>query len=199
MSLNEVKDVVDIVSKVIVGAAALLGGIWAVIRLRTERVYEAALDIAVDTTCPGHGPTPLLFIAICLTNKGKVKIQAKTARDNGYAFNDGVEQLRHSFSLQLRHFNAVGAPPGHIDWYESPALAPVPGPPEINILYEYEDPRKGNQIDFWMEPGESSHFGVPVVVPPGLYLAKITFVGAGGDENYWSRIILAEVPSPGSP
>ena len=47
-----------------------------------------------------------------------------------------------------------------------------------------------------MEPGEAYHLGVPLKLTPGIYLAKITFVGADNDFDFWSRIVELEVGRP---
>jgi hypothetical protein len=194
-NLSIVKDVIDIISGVIVAVAAIIGGLWALLRYRKERTDEAAIEIGVNSTCAPYGQDYLIFLDIKLTNKGRTKIQAKYERSNGLAFDDGVERLQHSGSLQVKqvlprtqHANS------HLDWFESPLLRPLPDIAEINLLTEYEDPTRSNRIDFWMEPGEVYHLEAAIVLSPGLYLAKITFVGADGDDNFWSRLHLIQVP-----
>jgi len=66
----------------------------------------------------------------------------------------------------------------------------------LNLLVEYEDPQHGNRVDFWLEPQECYHLGRIVILPTGHYLAKVTFVGAGDDEDFWSRVQYFEVPKP---
>jgi hypothetical protein len=63
------------------------------------------------------------------------------------------------------------------------------------MLTDYEDPTHGNAVDFWLEPAEVYRLEMPVVLEPGLYLAKATFVAKGGDSNFWSRIFSFDVPS----
>lgn len=181
------------------GIAALFGAVWGYHRLIVERVYESAVDIAVTVREPTADAPRLVFVEVTLTNKGKIKIQAKTERTpEGHAYKDDVETHEHSFSLQVRTIDAASAvAPDHLQWFKSKALAPVKDLAELNVLYEYETPcRDGNgtPIDFWMEPGESYHFGLPLVLDPGLYLGKVTFVAAGDDTSFWSRIFLIRVP-----
>jgi len=182
------------------GIAALFGAVWGYHRLIVERVYEAAVDIAVTVREPTPDAPRLVFVEVCLTNKGKIKVHAKTERTDGKAFKDDVETHEHSFSLQVRQIDAAKiTAPAHLHWFETTALTPVAGLDELNVLYEYETPcrdGKGVLIDFWMEPGESYHFGLPLALDPGMYLGKVTFVAAGDDTNFWSRIFLIRVPPP---
>jgi len=41
-----------------------------------------------------------------------------------------------------------------------------------------------------MEPGEVYHLGAAVVLSSGVYLAKVTFVCARTDSEFWSRIAV---------
>lgn len=196
-TLSLVKDVVDIISGVIVMLAAIIGGLWALRRYWIERTDEAAIELGVDYTCAPLGQEHLVVLDVTISNKGHTRIQAKFEKTpTGYAFDDTVEQLRHSGSLQFRSVSP-SSPPGHLDWFEARhLLQPVSGVDEINLLTEYEDPTKGNQVDFWMEPGEVYHLEAAVVLSTGLYLAKVAFVGARGDDNFWSRLHFIQVPQP---
>ena len=41
---------------------------------------------------------------------------------------------------------------------------------------------------------------MPVVLDPGLYLAKATFIAEGGDSNFWSRVFTFDIPTrPSAP
>jgi hypothetical protein len=176
-------------------AAAIIGGLWALLRVWTERTYEAAIDIEISSTCAADGPEYLVFLDVVLTNKGHTRVQAKYKRSEGWAYNDGVEKLKHSGSLQVRRILPwVGPNNRFLDWFETPLLDSIPHLPEVNLLTEYEDPEQNNKIDFWMEPNETYHLGAPIVLSAGLYLAKVTFIGAAGDDNFWSRIHFIQVP-----
>lgn len=65
-----VMDIIDILHNLIVGAAAIIAGLWAFRRYRKERTDEAAIDIAVDSTCASYGTDYLVFLDVILTNKG---------------------------------------------------------------------------------------------------------------------------------
>jgi hypothetical protein len=63
----------------------------------------------------------------------------------------------------------------------------------VPLLHEYELDGKG--IEFFMEPGEECRVGVPLLLEPGHFLAKIVIVGErAGASEYWSRIVHIEAP-----
>jgi hypothetical protein len=49
-----------------------------------------------------------------------------------------------------------------------------------------------------MEPEEVYHFGKVVVLQPGLYIAKATFIGKHADD-FWSRVAVVSIPSSDDP
>jgi len=194
--MTDFKDWTEIVSNIVLTLAALAGGLWAVFRFWRERTDEAALDLTVSERSSPHGKDHLVAIILELANKGKTRIQAKTKRTkSGFAFDDTVEKLAHSCSLQIRKFTTP-ASTMRIDWFEAGhVVQDVPGlSSEINLLTEYEDPENHNIIDFWMEPGETYRLEASLLLSDGLYLAKATFVGAGGDSNFWSQVFTFAVP-----
>src|SRR5262249_44263257 len=138
MTLTEWKDVAQIASDIVVALSASAGGIWAIARYIRERTDEAALDIDIDRRSVSQGSDHLVMLDIVLTNKGKTKLQAKAARDvkTGFAYSDGVEQLQHSRSLQLRQVQVWNANSNrHLDWFDSTLLQPIAGlSSEINLL-----------------------------------------------------------------
>ena len=197
MKLDDWSKATEIIDHIVVSLAALIGGIWVIFRLNRERTDEAALNIAVFQQSTQFGNDHLVAITVELANQGKTKIQAKTIRTkDGYAFDDGVEKLQHCCSLQIKRFSTNNHNYiGHIDWFEGGPVELVHGlNPEINLLIEYEDPANNNQVDFWLEPGEKYCMEMPVVLQIGIYLAKVTFVAAGSDRDFWSRVFSFAVP-----
>jgi hypothetical protein len=192
----DLKDVVGLTTNVIIAGAGVVGGAWAFLRYRRERMDRPALDLEMVTDCSQQGRAYVVFLDVCITNKGKIKWQPFTRRDpNQPVLKDGCEEVNYSVSLQLKRLVLpTETEDRYIDWYGSSALQPVPDLGEINLLtqYEYEDDPKADF--FWMEPGESYHFGVPLVLDSGLYLAKLTCVGVGGADDYWTRTLLLKVP-----
>jgi hypothetical protein len=180
------KEVYDIISELIVAAAAIVGGWWALTRYLRERTDEAAIEMDLQYRTEPVAGEFLTAFDLTMTNKGRVKVQAKIDRKNGMAYEDRVEKLRYSLSLQIKPLPSF-APgrPRHFDWFDA-TLPSLPGSPlsEINLLTEYEDPEQNNEVHFWMEPNEAYHFGVAVFLPAGHYLVKTTFLGTGGDDNF---------------
>jgi len=180
------------VKELVVTLAAVIGGAWVLLRLFKERTDEAALDIVVTVTSrPYDTTTWLAFFDVVLTNKGKTKVQAKASVPGQIAFDDQVERLNTSCTLQVKRVRpGLGAPQQWIDWFDSPLLEHMA---DVNLLSEYEDPQNRNRVDFWMEPGEAYHLGTPLILTEGLYLGKITFIGSRGNDNFWSRIFQFDV------
>ena len=195
-TLTDWEALADVVDHYVVSLAALVGGLWVLIRLRRERTDEAALDMTVSQqSCPfknGH----LVTIKVQLTNRGKTSMQAKTKpKPDDLAYSDRDEKLAHSCSLQIKTFETKEAcPVSHIDWFKGPYLTEVAGLQEqINLLTEYEDPRNNDAVDFWMEPGETYCLTVPVMLPAGVYMGKVTFIGAKSDFDFWSQVFSFSV------
>ena len=198
MTLDEWKTVTEIASNMAVVLAAFVGGFWALRRYHRERTDEAALEIGFQYKTRPADPDYLIEIDVVVTNKGKTKIEANTTRKEGYAYNDGVEKLKHSASLQLRQVQPWQADEKrHLEWFESSLLTSVAGLcPEINLLSDYEDPA-GGLIQFWMEPGEIYHLSAVLILPAGHYVAKVTFIGAD-DGDFWSRVAAISIPADSS-
>jgi hypothetical protein len=181
-----------------VAAASFTAGIWVLFRFWRERTDEPALGITMTVRSDRLGSSNLVVATVTLENKGRTRIQAKfLANAGGYIFDDGEERLRHGGSLRVRKLKEPSASSfGVIDWFAPGFFEEVPGlGSEINLLTEYVDPRKGNRVDFWMEPGESYDLGVPLTLPKGQYLAKVTFIGSASDSDFWSHLLGFSVPS----
>jgi hypothetical protein len=237
--MDDFKTFTEIVHNIIVTGAAIIGGIWVVNRLKLERTDEAALEMSLSHTATKiNGAIPdkyLVVFTIQLANKGKTKIEAKTMRTKPSAttqgkliFEDGPEKLANACSLQIKQVDeakVVNVP--RLDWFESgPWEQTSNAQPEHSVLIDYQNPNRPDEIgnetaEFWMEPGETYRFGVPVILTKGLYVTKLTFVGAdqerdwvnrlfdiagdpeqgppGADQNFWSQIYALTVPDPGTP
>jgi len=193
------KEIVGVANDIVVTLAAIAGGAWALLRVKRERADESALDIDVSVRCdeaPGR-ERPVVFVEVKVQNVGKTKIQAKPTRDaNGAVYSDAAETIRYSGSLEVRSIVDIGAENRCLDWYDGKAVAPIAGVSEINLLSEYEIPEENNAVDFWMEPGETYALGRAIVLPAGLYLAKVTFVGERAGD-FWARIVEFSVPGFG--
>jgi hypothetical protein len=196
----------------IVILGAVLGGMWKLGGLLVARAGHTAVDLGVVTTFGARrGTLPVVFVEVTLTNRGRTKVEAKRGQsESGYAFEDangGPERLRFSGSLQLRR-----APAGNTEvapgWFD-PALQSIEGLGELDLLEEYRLPphpssRRDGEVEFWMEPGESYRLGRILLLRPGSYVGKVTFIAhrwpwlpAGRDGNFWSRVFHFEVPAAG--
>jgi hypothetical protein len=174
-----------------VALASILGGLWVFFRFINERTLESALSIGIDASTLALDEKPLTFIEVTLSNLGKVRLQAKPADPSGNAYEDEVEKLKYSCGLSIKKLGATtDASNTLIDWFKDTNLDSLG---EFNLLNEYEDPENNNIVDFWMEPGEIYYLGVPLRLPAGTYLAKVTFVGSRSDKEFWSRIAIVEV------
>jgi hypothetical protein len=69
-NLSIVKDVIDIISSVIVAVAAIIGGLWALLRYRRERTDEAAIEIGVNATCTPYGQDYLVELGRSIRTVG---------------------------------------------------------------------------------------------------------------------------------
>jgi hypothetical protein len=190
------KERIAVIHDIVVTLAALAGGSWALLRFKRERADESALDLEVsvrsDKTSTAN--TFAVFVEAKLKNVGKTKIQAKPTAKGNLAYADAVEKIAYGGSLQVRSIS-VPAATGYLNWYDQKSVMPIPELGEINLLSEYEIPEKDNLLDFWMEPGETYTLGKTIALTPGLYLMKITFIGARNDGDFWTRLVQFSVPA----
>src|ERR1043165_4276434 len=175
--------------------AVIAGGIWASYRFFIQRAYETALEIDPATTnLPYEDNMFLVLIDIILKNKGQTRISARPKKYfKGEALpthKDAAETLQHSLGLQIRRISAGSPANAVLDWFESDKLQKLDGiPNEINLLSEYEISKNG-AVDFWIEPNEVYHCAIPLILPKGRYIAKVSFLGNRGGFEFWSRIFL---------
>ena len=183
----------ETIEHVIVALASLIGGLWVFFRFVNERAYESALTIGIDSSTITVDGAPLTYLDVTLTNVGKVKLQAKPVDRFTTAYEDKVEKLQYSCGLSIRKpLSDVTKTGDLIDWFEHTRFEPSKFL-EFNLLNEYGDPEDNNRVDFWMEPGEQYHLGMPLRLDAGIYLAKVTFIGARSDKEFWSRIVAFQV------
>lgn len=176
-----------------VALASLIGGAWVLFRFINERALESALTIGVEASTISFDGTPLTFVDVTLTNVGKVRLQAKPVNQETTAYKDekGVEIVQYSCDLGIKKLlSGVYQTGDLIDWFKKEGFGP---PLEFTLLNEYEDPDKDNRVDFWMEPAEEYHLGMPLRLDTGIYLVKVTFIGARSDKEFWSRIVMVQV------
>jgi hypothetical protein len=190
------KERVGVVHDIVVTLAALAGGSWALLRFKRERSDESALDleVSVKSEKTSTANTFAVFVEAKLKNVGKTKIQAKPTTKGSVAYGDADEKIAYSGSLLVRSVS-VPAAIGYLNWYDKTMVKPIPDLDEIDMLSEYEIPDKDSLLEFWMEPGETYTLGKTIMLTPGLYLAKVTFIGARNDGDFWTRLVQFSVPA----
>jgi hypothetical protein len=180
----------EIVQNLTVAAAAVAGGLWAVYRFVIERQAESVLAIKIRNQSQLSGGVFRVFVDVGLTNLGRSKLGANSGPRPVYQ--DVDETLRYSCSLQLRRL-ASARPDTHIDWYDDKQVQKIAGIDEIDLATAYEDP-KTRRTELWMEPGETTHLDATLILPPGQYLVKVTFLGPRTKEDFWSRVAPLSLP-----
>ena len=182
----------QIIESIITAIGIIAAGLWAFTRFRNKRENETALSLDLETSFYEYDRDhQIVFFRAVLKNCGQVKIEAISKCKPAYkdTFGDGTEEII-SYALNLK----VRAIPNDLPerkiiyWYPEPTDDIF----EVDLLQEYED-YVTNELWFWMEPGEEYKLGVPVILTPGNYLAKLTFQGKGKQEH-WSRMFLIKVP-----
>ena len=180
----------DVVQKSATAIAVLVGGIWAYYRFGIKRESETALAIDLTHSSVSYQRDWLVFLDVCIENKGAVRLGAKRRRKPAYE--DESEQIAYAADLLLRPVPPGSAPGSQVRWFaDDTDTSPHPGDIEVDLVAEYVI---GGETDFWMEPRETYHLGAAVVLPGGSYLVMMTFVGDRSDEDFWRRMFLVQVP-----
>ncbi len=170
--------------------AIFVGGGWAYWRFVLRRERESALSIALThEAVPRPDGNYIVFLDVAFTNQAVVRLTA--ARSRCPAYKDESEVLNFSGSLLLRALPTDSPANAQVRWF-SGALdnSPRSSDIEVDLLDEFS---VSGETDFWMEPGECSHSGVTVILPPGLYLAMITFIGSEGVHEFWRRTFFVHI------
>jgi hypothetical protein len=178
-------------------AAVVLGGCWALYRFGLRRERETALAMSMTPVCAEYGSGRyFILFDVTLTNKGSVRVVSKKARM--HAYKDHAETLNYSGDLLVRRVPSEYPECRQLRWFADPSSAALPASASVDIeadlLEDYVNAR--GETEFWMEPGESYHVNAAIVLTPGLYLAKVTFIADDGDDEFWRRVFLVQVPPP---
>lgn len=198
----DLKTKAEILQSLALSSAVLIGGLWATYRFFIQRAYETALEIDVCVTSSTYADDRfLVFFDAVLKNRGQTRISARPRRFAQSqllpSFEDSAETLYYSFGIKIRRIPKNILNNASLDWFESEYLEPVPGvPSEINLLNEY-DYSKNGAVDFWIEPNETYHCGIPLILAGGDYVAKLAFLGNRGGWEFWSRIVHFRVEELG--
>jgi len=200
---TDLKTKSEILQSVALSVAVVIGGLWATYRFFIQRLYETALEIDLSMMCsPYVGSKFLVFVDTVLTNRGQTRISARPRKYLNSkplpSYMDAKEQLHYSLGLQIKRIEEDIHGNTALDWFESKHLDEVQGiPNEINLLNEYDYSTNG-AVDLWIEPNETYHCAIPLILPKGHYVAKVAFIGNRGGFEFWSRIFHLHVAEPSS-
>ncbi len=179
------------VNSAVQSLAIIGGGLWALHRFGLHREKEPALEIGIASRTkhsPGGGH--LAIIDATLTNTGKVKLRANQKRGDR-AYNDGLEELKYSVSLIVRHVDENCHTGQHLSWFNEEKKAFFHDEDyQIDLVRDYCD--KPDMTDFFLEPGETYALSAAIYLDPGLYMAMVTFIGLKHDD-FWRRTAIVEV------
>lgn len=175
--------------------AVIAGGLWVLYHYVRGRTYEKRLLLDIKTTSQVLDKKRVLFVEVQLTNAGKGVLKARRVGPEDYVYEDESEQLKYSCSLQIKRLDPKRlAGDTYLDWYECPALEPVPDiSAEVNLLGEYIVPAENNEVVFWLEPGDIAHLPAVVILGAGHYLLKVSFYGTNPDKDFWSRLVYVRL------
>ncbi len=187
----------------VAGIGVILAGIWSYFRYVDSRETQTRLEIGLDIQQkPLFLHQSLVFFDAVFKNIGTCVLEARYYSDSVDAYSEPAsnhhngERFLYSVNLRIRRIPAELLEKGRdIDWYELKSIPlSTPGEEEINLLTHYE---VDNSPEFWMEPGETYHLGATVMLGPGEYLAKLTFLGPRVEdpEDFWTRLFHFSVPA----
>lgn len=181
--------VADAVQNSVTTIAILIGGVWAIYRFWLRRENQTAINLDIDYRTEPQGDLYVVFVGVTVANCGMVAVRAK---EKVPAYKDDVEVVRCSGHLRLRPIRGALASHGQVEWFPSGGeRAPREGDIEADLLSEY---MVDGRLNFWAEPGETYKIGATLMLPSGQYMGMVTFVGDGGEEEFWRQIFLLIVP-----
>lgn len=205
------KDYLDLLVSILTLLTLASGLYFAIRRFGLTRERYTFLDLTVSAaTAHKTKKLSLVVITVHIDNKGNTRISARRVREeDGFLYNVGPDSCLHAGTLKIRAIPQERLPM-LFDWY---SLLPlkittrlVPAEKmivsdadleQINYLDEYQDPVGSyKEVDFWVEPHESYDMTVPIWFTPGLYAAKVYFLGPEtrhGEEEYWSSLTIFRV------
>jgi len=198
ISLNEPSfvHVTAAVEHVVTSIGIFAAGYWAWRKFRTTRSGESALEIELAAqSLPATAERHFVHLDVVLKNKGNVRLGAtRTVPAFQELAGKGAEKVQYALDLQLRPLLAAEASAPVVPWFSQMRDGRA-GTVEVDMLELYREAESGC-VDFWMEPGETSHLSAVLSLERGCYLAVVTFVGENQVEEFWRRQFLVQVPVP---
>jgi len=193
------------------------GLFYAILRFGLKRERFSFLNLTLDAkVMHDAGEVKLVSIVISLENRGDTRIKARRKREaKEFLYDDGWDQCMHAGTLKIRPI-PIEKEPLFFEWYSlKPMKAKISrrhtegvntteeNLEQINYLNEFEDPKVDyREVDFWLEPKESYIGGLPIWLRPGMYCAKVFFLGPRKkyqDDEYWSHTMIFHVEPAVSP
>lgn len=196
--MNNSNTVTAIIQTFVITLAAAIGGLWALYAFLHRHGYEGNIEIDISTSSfPGENGKSIVFFDTTIKNTGERTVSAKPKKfveDKVIpVYQDELETIYHGCNLQIKRLNVSVEEDTVYDWYTPSNFVKIDNmPDEINLLREYEISKKG-EIEFWLSGNQASHLGTVVVLSPGHYLAKVTFIGTRGWSDYCSRLFYFHV------
>jgi hypothetical protein len=195
---------VDLIISILTLMTLASGLYFAIRRFGLKRERFTFLRVAVEVrSIYDAGDLVLVAITVHMENKGDTRINARRERGkDGYLYNAGPDTCLHAGTLKIRAIPQEKEPL-LFDWYsllplrvttrlvpEDQIVVSEADLEQINYLDEFQDPETGyREVDFWLEPRESYDLTISVWLRPGIYAAKVFFLGPitkHQEEEYWS-------------
>jgi hypothetical protein len=183
-------------NNVAVGAAAILTtgsaiftAWWAYNKYGKERENATKLKIELTVKEYEIASEKRLYLDALLINKGKVKIETLSRFLNGKLKEfvhddpkDKNEKIRYPLELQIKKLKGDTL---WYDWFDKNQYDAIIGFEEINLLKDLEVLDDPTHPGFFIEPGESYHFGCWVSLTKGFYEAKVIYLGSDQPDEFW--------------
>jgi hypothetical protein len=201
--------VVSIIENALIAVAAIVGGFWALYRVRILRSLESGLRIDTAVICsPMENGRAVVFIDTVLENVGNRSLRAMQKNlvhgELRPLYPKPIGTMYEPVGLRIRMIDVERSPldaNSLVDWYESPLLSEVPDlsalpTHDIDLIPMYEWKKAGSvDVRFFMEPHEIYHLGTTLILQPGHYVGAAWFNGTRGPTEFWGRLFHFQVPS----
>lgn len=184
-------DIIQVAVSILTLIILALGLFLAIYRFGLNREKHSFLNLNIEANIIKQIKSLLLVsINIQLENKGLTRIMARRYdviknNENGFLYKDEIDECKHAGTLKIRSvtdenreiiFDFCSLQPNEFE--------------QINYLDEYQDPKTNfKDVDYWLEPKESSNQQITLWIKPGTYIIKAYFLGKlikYREDEYWS-------------
>lgn len=194
-----ISNYISSIGTLLTGIAAVILAYWAINKYFKERSDKTKLSIEISNTNYLINGLHQVYIDVLLKNEGIVAVHTfKRFRKNDkgesgeveYTWKDSIETIKYSVELQLKKVkqNKIS-----YNWFSSDQYEPIFE--HINLITDYENPDETNSNPFFIDPGETYHFGSWFQLERGLYEAKVIVVGDENElpDDFWMRRFPIEI------